>query len=159
MWPSTFNKKCATISGWQSLGDFAAVKQQLMKIRSSTRGQKQKEDGGGAGGGGRPLPPVPTTTGPKSVRFSLPGTRPGGSSSEGSDQGYESDPPRVTKDMPDLIILKNASKIHRVYHVYPLDARCQHCTLATLLNNRVPIRSSNLFAPDFCHTLFYNRGW
>ena len=108
MWPSTFNKKCATISGWQSLGDFAAVKQQLMKIRSSTRGQKQKEDGGGGGGGGgggRPLPPVPTTTGPKSVRFSLPGTRPGGSSSEGSDQGYESDPPRVTEDMPDLIIL------------------------------------------------------
>jgi hypothetical protein len=36
MWPNTFNKKCATISGWQGLGDFTAVREQLQKLRSST---------------------------------------------------------------------------------------------------------------------------
>ena len=60
MWPNTFNKKCATISGWQCLGDFAAVKQQLQKIRASTRIPPRKGDEcRGGGGAQRPLPPLP----------------------------------------------------------------------------------------------------
>ena len=57
MWPNTFNKKCATISGWQCLGDFAAVKQQLQKIRASTRIPPRKGDE--CRGAQRPLPPLP----------------------------------------------------------------------------------------------------
>ena len=113
MWPSTFNRKSATISGWQCLGDFAAVKQQLQKIRASTRisngGSKGKSEGE-AGGGccsstTRPLPPLPNSQqqqqGNKSVRFALPEggqqgpANPVASGSEGSDQGYESDQSRV----------------------------------------------------------------
>ena len=102
MWPSTFNKKSATISGWQALGDFAAVKQQLQKIRASTR-ISSKKSGHDQGHGGRPLPPLPGTLGGgssnKSVRFSLPGAGPflSGSEGSGSDQGYESDQSRVSK--------------------------------------------------------------
>ena len=65
MWPSTFNKKSATISGWQALGDFASVKQQLQKIRASTRVSSSKKSQGDQGGpmysqgGARPLPPLP----------------------------------------------------------------------------------------------------
>ena len=46
MWGTGFNRKSATISGWQSLGDFAAFKQQLQKIRASTRlpGRKQEQE-------------------------------------------------------------------------------------------------------------------
>ena len=116
MWPSTFNKKSATISGWQALGDFAAVKDQLRKIRASTRISNKKsgaaEFGSGGGSGvGRPLPPLPghphhhhghqQGQGNKSVRFSLPGGPGGGhlhplsDGSSGSDQGYESDQSRV----------------------------------------------------------------
>ena len=116
MWPSTFNKKSATISGWQALGDFAAVKDQLRKIRASTRISNKKsgaaEFGSGGGAGvGRPLPPLPghphhhhghqQGQGNKSVRFSLPGGPGGGhlhplsDGSSGSDQGYESDQSRV----------------------------------------------------------------
>ena len=115
MWPSTFNRKSATISGWQCLGDFAAVKQQLQKIRASTRisngGSKGKSEGE-AGGGccsstTRPLPPLPNSQqqqqqGNKSVRFALPEggqqgpANPVASGSEGSDQGYESDQSRVS---------------------------------------------------------------
>ena len=98
MWPSTFNKKSATISGWQALGDFAAVKQQLQKIRASTRISSKKDVGA------RPLPPLPGAGGNKSVRFSLPlgpGGRAGqmisGSEGSGSDQGYESDQSRVSQ--------------------------------------------------------------
>ena len=101
MWPNTFNKKSATISGWQALGDFAAVKQQLQKIRASTRISSKKDVGA------RPLPPLPGGggggQGNKSVRFSLPlgpGGRAGqiisGSEGSGSDQGYESDQSRVS---------------------------------------------------------------
>ena len=97
MWPSTFNKKSATISGWQALGDFAAVKQQLQKIRASTRISSSKKGELGGGGACRPLPPLPG--GNKSVRFSLPGGAQGpflsGSEGSGSDQGYESDQSRV----------------------------------------------------------------
>ena len=104
MWPNTFNKKCATISGWQCLGDFTAVKAQLQKIRASTRGKNSKEEGGP---GNRPLPPVPGAqqgahNGSKSVRFALPEggqqgpANPVASGSEGSDQGYESDQSRVS---------------------------------------------------------------
>ena len=112
MWPSTFNRKSATISGWQCLGDFAAVKQQLQKIRASTRisnGGKGGKSEGEAGGGccsstTRPLPPLPNSQqqGNKSVRFALPeGGQQGpanavASGSEGSDQGYESDQSRVS---------------------------------------------------------------
>ena len=105
MWPNTFNKKSATISGWQALGDFASVKQQLQKIRASTRvsSSKKAEELPGCPPAPRPLPPLPG----KSVRFSLPGgaPRPGGgvislSSSEGSDQGYESDQSRVSWQTP-----------------------------------------------------------
>ena len=102
MWPSTFNKKSATISGWQALGDFAAVKQQLQKIRASTRiSSSSKKSGGGQDGGhgaSRPLPPLPGTLQNKSVRFSLPGAGPflSGSEGSGSDQGYESDQSRVS---------------------------------------------------------------
>ena len=100
MWPSTFNKKSATISGWQALGDFASVKQQLQKIRASTRvtsTKKGQEPSSSASAAPRPLPPLPS----KSVRFSLPGGGAGGgvvtfSGSEGSDQGYESDQSRVS---------------------------------------------------------------
>ena len=99
MWPNTFNKKSATISGWQALGDFAAVKQQLQKIRASTRISSKKDVGN------RPLPPLPGGQGSnKSVRFSLPlgpGGRAGqmisGSEGSGSDQGYESDQSRVSQ--------------------------------------------------------------
>jgi hypothetical protein len=102
MWPNTFNKKCATISGWQGLGDFTAVREQLQKLRSSTThrpptsGHKNSAGGGifGCGDGGgcrerhselassgrgrnRPLPPLPTPVatpgGSKSVRFNIPG--------------------------------------------------------------------------------------
>jgi len=125
MWPNTFNKKCATISGWQCLGDFQAVKQQLQKIRASTRIPSNKKGGRGpADGSGahRPLPPLPGTDdqgagasggaqqGNKSVRFALPdGSSPGGpsmSGSEGSDQGYESDQSRERRrqlEMPGLL--------------------------------------------------------
>ena len=102
MWPSTFNKKSATISGWQALGDFAAVKQQLQKIRASTRISSKKSGvHHELGHGGRPLPPLPGAGGcqgvNKSVRFSLPGAGPflTGSEGSGSDQGYESDQSRV----------------------------------------------------------------
>ena len=100
MWPNTFNKKSATISGWQALGDFAAVKQQLQKIRASTRISSKKDVVH------RPLPPLPGAGGQsnKSVRFSLPlgpGGRAGqmisGSEGSGSDQGYESDQSRVSQ--------------------------------------------------------------
>ena len=102
MWPSTFNKKSATISGWQALGDFAAVKQQLQKIRASTRISGSKKSGQELGGQSRPLPPLPGAPGAgnKSVRFSLPGGVHGpflsGSEGSGSDQGYESDQSRVS---------------------------------------------------------------
>ena len=101
MWPSTFNKKSATISGWQALGDFASVKQQLQKIRASTRvtstKKGQEPPSSASCAAPRPLPPLPS----KSVRFSLPGGGAGGgvltlSGSEGSDQGYESDQSRVS---------------------------------------------------------------
>ena len=103
MWPSTFNKKSATISGWQALGDFAAVKDQLRKIRASTRISSSKKSGQELGGQSRPLPPLPGAgvagAGNKSVRFSLPGGAHGpflsGSEGSGSDQGYESDQSRV----------------------------------------------------------------
>ena len=106
MWPSTFNKKSATISGWQALGDFAAVKQQLQKIRASTR-ISSKKSGHDQGHGGRPLPPLPGVdgacgSGNKSVRFSLPGSGGGfvlGSEGSGSDQGYESDQSRVRSNV------------------------------------------------------------
>ena len=57
MWPNTFNKKCATISGWQGLGDFTAVREQLQKLRSSTThrpptGQQQQKTSGSSSGGG-----------------------------------------------------------------------------------------------------------
>ena len=52
MWPSTFNKKSATISGWQALGDFAAVKDQLRKIRASTRISNKKSGAAEFGSGG-----------------------------------------------------------------------------------------------------------
>ena len=94
MWPSTFNKKSATISGWQALGDFAAVKQQLQKIRASTRISSKKDVVN------RPLPPLPGGQSNKSVRFSLPlgpgGQMVSGSEGSGSDQGYESDQSRVS---------------------------------------------------------------
>ena len=112
MWPSTFNRKSATISGWQCLGDFAAVKQQLQKIRASTRISNGKKSGEGEAGGccsstTRPLPPLPNgqqqgQQGNKSVRFALPEggqqnpANPVASGSEGSDQGYESDQSRVS---------------------------------------------------------------
>ena len=99
MWPSTFNKKSATISGWQALGDFAAVKDQLRKIRASTRISSSKKSGQELGGQSRPLPPLPGVAGAgnKSVRFALPGGAPflSGSEGSGSDQGYESDQSRV----------------------------------------------------------------
>jgi len=111
MWPNTFNKKCATISGWQCLGDFAAVKQQLQKIRASTRiSSKKSEDGTSAT---RPLPPLPDhggagPQGNKSVRFALPdgAQGPNMSGSEGSDQGYESDQSRERRrqlELPGLL--------------------------------------------------------
>jgi len=116
MWPSTFNKKSATISGWQALGDFAAVKQQLQKIRASTRiSSSSKKSGGGqdgSQGASRPLPPLPGTLGGgssnKSVRFSLPGAGPflSGSEGSGSDQGYESDQSRERRrqlELPGLL--------------------------------------------------------
>ena len=109
MWPSTFNRKSATISGWQCLGDFAAVKQQLQKIRASTRisnGGKKSEGEGCCSSTTRPLPPLPNgqqqQQGNKSVRFALPEggqqgpANPVASGSEGSDQGYESDQSRVS---------------------------------------------------------------
>ena len=105
MWPNTFNKKSATISGWQALGDFASVKQQLQKIRASTRISSSKKgagDGGMYAGGARPLPPLPPAcpqSSNKSVRFSLPGNGGpflSGSEGSGSDQGYESDQSRVS---------------------------------------------------------------
>ena len=109
MWPSTFNRKSATISGWQCLGDFAAVKQQLQKIRASTRisnGKKSEGEAGGCCSSTRPLPPLPNSQqgqqGNKSVRFALPEggqqgpANPVASGSEGSDQGYESDQSRVS---------------------------------------------------------------
>ena len=119
MWPSTFNRKSATISGWQCLGDFAAVKQQLQKIRASTRisNAKKSGDNGEASSGccsssSRPLPPLPQgQQGNKSVRFALPeggqgpAANPGASGSEGSDQGYESDQSRVSS----LIIIIGAT--------------------------------------------------
>lgn len=92
MWPNTFNKKCATISGWQCLGDFAAVKQQLQKIRASTRIPPRKDEEGR--GASRPLPPLPGQN--KSVRFNIPDGLLPPSGSEGSDQGYESDQSRVS---------------------------------------------------------------
>ena len=100
MWPSTFNKKSATISGWQALGDFAAVKDQLRKIRASTRISSSKKSSQELGGQSRPLPPLPgagVAGGNKSVRFALPGGAPflSGSEGSGSDQGYESDQSRV----------------------------------------------------------------
>ena len=105
MWPSTGNKKSATISGWQALGDFASVKQQLQKIRASTRVSSSKKGQEQPGSPApRPLPPLPPVPG-KSVRFSLPGGEPspGGavltltsSEGSGSDQGYESDQSRVS---------------------------------------------------------------
>ena len=105
MWPSTFNRKSATISGWQCLGDFAAVKQQLQKIRASTRinnSSKGKSESC-CTSGTRPLPPLPNSQqGNKSVRFALPEggqqgpANPVASGSEGSDQGYESDQSRVS---------------------------------------------------------------
>ena len=97
MWPNTFNRKSATISGWQCLGDFAAVKQQLQKIRASTRAKKAGEECGGCSSS-RPLPPLPGQVGGnKSVRFALPEGGTGVlSGSEGSDQGYESDQSRVS---------------------------------------------------------------
>ena len=112
MWPSTGNKKSATISGWQALGDFASVKQQLQKIRASTRVSSSKKghdlpDSPAP----RPLPPLPPVPG-KSVRFSLPGGGPGPggavitlTSSEGSDQGYESDQSRVGWQTQQYIII------------------------------------------------------
>ncbi len=106
MWPNTFNKKCATISGWQALGDFAHVKQQLQKIRASTRlSSRRTTEDSLRNGNTRPLPPLPPhhnsgcagAQGNKSVRFNIPD---GGlalpSGSEGSDQGYESDQSRVS---------------------------------------------------------------
>ena len=108
MWPNTFNKKCATISGWQALGDFAHVKQQLQKIRASTRlSSRRSTEDSLRNGNTRPLPPLPPhhnsngggvgAQGNKSVRFNIPD---GGlalpSGSEGSDQGYESDQSRVS---------------------------------------------------------------
>lgn len=104
MWPNTFNKKCATISGWQCLGDFAAVKQQLQKIRASTRISSKKSE---EGGGGRPLPPLPQQ-GNKSVRFALPegGVAVVVGSEVSSDQGYESDQSRERRrqlEMPGLL--------------------------------------------------------
>lgn len=101
MWPSTFNKKSATISGWQALGDFAAVKQQLQKIRASTRISGKKDVGS------RPLPPLPGAGGGnKSVRFSLPlgpqGQMVSGSEGSGSDQGYESDQSRERRRQLEL---------------------------------------------------------
>ena len=108
MWPSTFNKKSATISGWQALGDFASVKQQLQKIRASTRVTSTKKGqealSSAACAAPRPLPPLPS----KSVRFSLPGGGGGGgvltlSGSEGSDQGYESDQSRVSYTLPHFL--------------------------------------------------------
>ena len=118
MWPSTFNRKSATISGWQCLGDFAAVKQQLQKIRASTRISNGKKSGGESGEASgccssstRPLPPLPQgQQGNKSVRFALPEggqgpANPGASGSEGSDQGYESDQSRVSS----LIIIGGAT--------------------------------------------------
>ena len=66
MWPNTLNKKCATISGWQALGDFTHVKQQLQKIRASTRLSSRRSTAGQSTGGvedlrgnARPLPPLP----------------------------------------------------------------------------------------------------
>jgi len=105
MWPSTFNKKSATISGWQALGDFAAVKQQLQKIRASTRISSKKDVVN------RPLPPLPGGGGGnKSVRFSLPlgpgGQMVSGSEGSGSDQGYESDQSRERRrqlELPGLL--------------------------------------------------------
>ena len=46
MWGTGVNRKSATISGWQSLGDFTTLKQQLQKIRASTRlpGRKQEQE-------------------------------------------------------------------------------------------------------------------
>ena len=125
MWPSTFNRKSATISGWQCLGDFAAVKQQLQKIRASTRisnsAKKSGETSGEASGccnsSSRPLPPLPQgQQGNKSVRFALPeggqgpAANPGASGSEGSDQGYESDQSRVSS----LIIIGCATRFWQI---------------------------------------------
>ena len=123
MWPSTFNKKSATISGWQALGDFASVKQQLQKIRASTRVSSSKKAGGDqggamySGGGARPLPPLPGGGCPqganKSVRFSLPsggGAFIHGSEGSGSDQGYESDQSRVRQSL--LLAEFNASVVN-----------------------------------------------
>ena len=123
MWPSTGNKKSATISGWQALGDFASVKQQLQKIRASTRvssSKKSQADQGGpmySQGGARPLPPLPGGGCPqnsnKSVRFSLPssgGPFIHGSEGSGSDQGYESDQSRVRQSL--LLADFNASVVN-----------------------------------------------
>ena len=124
MWPSTFNKKSATISGWQALGDFASVKQQLQKIRASTRiSSSKKSHGDGqmySQGGARPLPPLPPGGGcqaqssNKSVRFSLPQGSGGvflqGSEGSGSDQGYESDQSRVRQSL--LLADFNASIVN-----------------------------------------------
>ena len=115
MWPSTFHRKSATISGWQCLGDFAAVKQQLQKIRASTRSSKKGEGEGTGGfcpGSSRPLPPLPGgSAANKSVRFALPegGQLPSGS--EGSDQGYESDQSRVSRFLLSLNPIKPLLKL------------------------------------------------
>ena len=114
MWPSTFNKKSATISGWQALGDFASVKQQLQKIRASTRVSSPKKGqeppSSASSAAPRPLPPLPS----KSVRFSLPQGSGGvflqGSEGSGSDQGYESDQSRVRQSL--LLADFNASIVN-----------------------------------------------
>lgn len=110
MWPNTLNKKCATISGWQSLGDFTHVKAQLQKIRASTRLTSRRSGSNSVSdeinrGNSRPLPPLPPQGGGcgphggnKSVRFNIPdGMQLPPSGSEGSDQGYESDQSRVSR--------------------------------------------------------------
>ncbi|XP_023339600.1 uncharacterized protein LOC111709894 [Eurytemora carolleeae] len=108
MWPNTFNKKCATISGWQCLGDFAAVKQQLQKIRASTRIPPRKDEEGR--GASRPLPPLPGQN--KSVRFNIPDGLLPPSGSEGSDQGYESDQSRERRRQLESQGLYGARDVH-----------------------------------------------
>ena len=108
MWANNFNKKSATNNGGEALGDFAHVKQQLQKIRASTRlSSRRSTEDSLRNGNTRPLPPLPPhhnsngggvgAQGNKSVRFNIPD---GGlalpSGSEGSDQGYESDQSRVS---------------------------------------------------------------
>ena len=116
---SNYDKKSATISGWQALGDFAAVKDQLRKLRASTRSTKEP------GTKARPLPPLPGAAGGnKSVRFSLPGGGHGpflsGSEASGSDQGYESDQSRVRKnDHQAKVQFESESKFGNDHFVIP----------------------------------------